>query len=101
VTTDNTSAYRDNKAAIDKANRTIWRRTALTLALALAVSIGTQIYDTITIGQVRATQVSNTRVSVHQDHCQELSFNAILKDARLAFEGDHNAADYAQPPKEC
>lgn len=44
---------------------------------------------------IRDTQIENTRVAA----CQTKAFAAVLKDAKLALQGDRNARDYAVAPK--
>lgn len=95
--TPQVAAYLGAKEETARGQHQIWRRVALGLGLALAVSVGTNIYGAITTMEIRSTQVTNTRVN----HCEEASFNAILKDARLAFAGDHNPSHYSKAPKEC
>lgn len=48
-----------------------------------------------TVSKVRHVQVANTARS----NCQDQGFNAILTDARLAFLGDKNPANYAKAKK--
>lgn len=95
--TPQVAAYLGAKEETARGRQQIWRRVALALGLALTISVGTNVYGAVTSGQIRSTQVSNTEVN----HCEERSFDAILKDARLAFAGDRNAADYSKAPKKC
>lgn len=47
------------------------------------------------IQKVRATQITNTKLSDQRSECQTKALNAGLGDAILAIQGDHNPADYA------
>jgi hypothetical protein len=47
------------------------------------------------VSTIRTVQVQNTARS----NCQDRALNAVLKDARLALQGDRNPADYAVAPK--
>lgn len=95
--TPEVAAYLAQKEVSQASAQVTWRRVALFLAAVLAFVLGVLIYFAVTVGMIRATQVANTKVS----HCQVQTFDAILKDARLAFMGDKTAADYAKAPKGC
>ena len=106
--TPEAAAYIAQREATEKGIHRIWRNVALILGAVLLVVTGTLVYFAITVGQINSTvgQVQST-VNSHtttlstQARCEEASFNAILKDARLAFTGDKNAVDYAKAPKSC
>jgi len=77
------------------------RFTIAFLSIVLTVSIGSNIYQNALTHEIRTTQVTNTATTNRVATCELNSFNDILKDARLAFTGDHNPSDYAQAPTKC
>lgn len=95
--TPEVAAYLGAKEETARGRAQIWRRVALALALSLCITVGALVYVVVTAHQIRSTQVINTRAN----RCEVKSFDAILKDARLAFAGDHKASDYAMAPKSC
>lgn len=65
----------------------------LVAALILFTKIDAKVsHVATTMYKVRVTQQANTVRS----NCQDKAFNAALKDARLALQGDHNPADYGK-----
>jgi hypothetical protein len=48
---------------------------------------------------IRTDQIKNTQVSTSRSDCQNRAFDALLTDAKLAFSGDKNPADYLVAPK--
>lgn len=106
--TPEVAAYLAQKEVAEKSAQVTWRRVALFLGVTLLFVLGVLIYFAVTVGMIRSTQVQDsntlnghTATLTETAKCQEDSFNAILKDARLAFTGDHNPADYAKAPKSC
>lgn len=97
MTTPEARVYQESRDAVAQANQKLWRRIAAALGLALLISVGSNVYNATLTNMIRATQVGNTKTN----QCEVKTFDAILKDARLAFAGDKNAADYAKAPKEC
>jgi hypothetical protein len=67
------------------------------LGAGFLLSIGVILYVATTVADIKATVNSHTT----QLTCQSKGYDAVLKDARLAFMGDKNAEDYAQAPKGC
>jgi hypothetical protein len=99
--TPEVAAYLAQKEVTEKSRLQLWHRVALALALSLLISVSALVYVGVTAHLIRDTQISNTKVSDQRANCQDQSFNAVLKDARLAFAGDKNPAHYARAPKAC
>lgn len=95
--TPEAAAYIAQREATQKYQLRIWHRVALGLAAALTVSVGTTAYSANLVHEIRSTQVANATVA----QCQVKTFDAILKDVRLAFAGDKKASDYAKAPRSC
>jgi hypothetical protein len=95
--TPEAAAYQAQRDVARDAQVHVWRRVAAALGIALMISVGSNVYSAVTTGVIRNTQLANT----HINQCQVRTFDAILKDARLAFAGDKNAADYARAPESC
>jgi hypothetical protein len=82
-------------AAIRAANRRAIAAIVVVLVLVTGTVIGGGIWIVHEVAVIRDAQQANT---VRSD-CQDRALNAVLKDARLALQGDRNAADYAVAPK--
>ena len=95
--TPEVAAYLAQKEVSEKSSKTIWRRVALALGAALLVVVAVLIYVATAVGQIKSTVDSHTQ----QLTCQSRGYDAVLKDAKLAIEDDHNASDYAKAPKGC
>ena len=106
--TPEAAAYLAQRDATEKSRAQIWRRVALLLGGALLVVAGLMTYFALAVGQIdsavdqiKSVVDNHTTILTNQANCQDESFNAILRDARLALTGDKNPNDYAKAPKSC
>lgn len=95
--TPEVAAYLAQKEATEKGLHRIWRNVSLVLGAALLVVVAGLVTVVVLVGQIDSTVNSHTS----QLTCQSQGYNAVLKDARLAFKGDRNPNDYAKAPKGC
>lgn len=95
--TPEVAAYKAQREVTEKRMSLIWRRAAIALGLGFIISIGSTIYSSNLVNEIRTTQNANTARSV----CQAQSLDALLKDVPLAFGGDRNVHDYTKIPKSC
>ena len=78
-----------------------WRRRNLGLLLTVLASIGSSVYVANVSTSTNEIVQGHTNTLTNQARCQDQAFDAILKDARLAFTGDKNPNDYAKAPRSC
>jgi hypothetical protein len=99
--TPEVAAYKAQKEVAERGVHQIWRRVAIFFGFVLVAVLSFGIYFGTTINQIKTTVDNHTTTLTKQAECQNQSFDAILKDARLAFTGNKNPADYAKAPKSC
>jgi signal transduction histidine kinase len=97
-----------NKQSIRKTNMLL---VGIVLAVCGALLVGSALYFNAAnqkfadveqkVHAVRKTQLENTAKTNMIATCELQAFNAILFDARLAFGGDKNPADYKVAALKC
>lgn len=91
------------------------KATAWVLAIAIMLGVVGLSWGVYEAGQarsltqqIRTTQIESAKKITDINKklsavsaCQNVAFNAILYDTRLAFSGDRNPADYLKAPDKC
>jgi hypothetical protein len=99
------AAYHGSKDATEATLRKLRRRFTLMAIVVLGIIVAATIIFFVKVdakvSDIQAVQHHNAMVSNQRANCQDRAFNSILKDARLAFEGDRNAKDYARAVTKC
>jgi hypothetical protein len=90
----------DTSALIDTLATITQRVTVALIALVLAVTLVLGLFLWQTHNQIN-TILSNQNRNAAIAQCQVKTFNAVLKDVRLAFANDKNAAHYAKAVAKC
>jgi hypothetical protein len=95
--TPEVAAYLGAKEETARAQHVIWFRVAVALAVALLISIGSNIYSAAIVHEIRSTQNSNTPITA----CLDKAVNGLLKDVPLVFSGDKDIHDYTRVASHC